>query len=64
MMDPDADPFAAPAEDAEEEPEKFGASDIFDLNQVQLLNSYTCTECGRCTAECPANQTGKKIISS
>lgn len=61
MMDPDADPFAAPAEDAEEEPEKFGASDIFDLNQVQLLNSYTCTECGRCTAECPANQTGKKL---
>ncbi|MAM19104.1 MAG: (Fe-S)-binding protein [Christiangramia sp.] len=61
MMDPDADPFAAPAEDSEEEPEKFGASDIFDLNQVQLLNSYTCTECGRCTAECPANQTGKKL---
>ncbi|PRX47358.1 (Fe-S)-binding protein [Salegentibacter salegens] len=62
MMDPDADPFAAPAE-AEEgaEPDKFGASDVFDLNQVQLLNSYTCTECGRCTAECPANQTGKKL---
>ncbi len=39
-------------------PEKFGASDVMDLNQVQLLNSYTCTECGRCTAECPANQTG------
>ncbi|MCP9200446.1 (Fe-S)-binding protein [Gramella sp. GC03-9] len=62
MMDPNADPFAAPAEgEEEEEPEKFGASDIFDLNQVQLLNSYTCTECGRCTAECPANQTGKKL---
>lgn len=62
MRDPNADPFAAPAEGAEEEePEKFGASDIFDLNQVQLLNSYTCTECGRCTAECPANQTGKKL---
>lgn len=62
MMDPDADPFAAPAEDEEgAEPEKFGASDVFDLNQVQLLNSYTCTECGRCTAECPANQTGKKL---
>ncbi|MGY5847282.1 4Fe-4S dicluster domain-containing protein [Salegentibacter sp. HM20] len=62
MMDPDADPFAAPAEDeAEAEPEKFGASDIFDLNQVQLLNAYTCTECGRCTAECPANITGKKL---
>ncbi|WP_026934331.1 (Fe-S)-binding protein [Christiangramia echinicola] len=62
MMDPNADPFAAPAEGEDEgEPEKFGASDIFDLNQVQLLNSYTCTECGRCTSECPANQTGKKL---
>ena len=62
MMDPNADPFAAPADDEEEgEPEKFGASDIFDLNQVQLLNAYTCTECGRCTSECPANQTGKKL---
>jgi len=62
MMDPNADPFAAPAEGEDEgEPEKFGASDIFDLNQVQLLNAYTCTECGRCTSECPANQTGKKL---
>ncbi|WP_037321676.1 (Fe-S)-binding protein [Salegentibacter sp. Hel_I_6] len=62
MMDPDADPFAAPAEEEEgADPAKFGASDVFDLNQVQLLNSYTCTECGRCTAECPANQTGKKL---
>ncbi|TRZ42520.1 (Fe-S)-binding protein [Robertkochia solimangrovi] len=62
MMDPDADPFAAPEEtEGEEEPGKFGASDIFDLNRVQLLNAYTCTECGRCTSECPANQTGKKL---
>ena len=60
MMDPDADPFAAPAEDAPP-PEKFGASDVMDLNQIQLLNAYTCTECGRCTSECPANQTGKKL---
>ncbi len=60
MMDPDADPYAAPAEDAPE-PEKFGASDVSDLNWVQLLNAYTCTECGRCTSECPANQTGKKL---
>ncbi len=60
MMDPSADPFAAPAEDAEE-PEKFGASDVMDLSWVQLLNAYTCTECGRCTSECPANQTGKKL---
>ncbi len=62
MMDPNADPFAAPAEDEPEgEPEKFGAADVTDLNWVQLLNSYTCTECGRCTSECPANQTGKKL---
>ncbi len=60
MMDPDADPYAAPAEGAEE-PEKFGVSDVTDLNWVQLLNAYTCTECGRCTSECPANLTGKKL---
>lgn len=60
MMDPSADPFAAPAEDAPD-PEKFGASDVADLSWVQLLNAYTCTECGRCTSECPANQTGKKL---
>lgn len=62
MMDPNADPFAAPAEGAEDEvPAKFGASDVQDLNWVQLLNAYTCTECGRCTSECPANLTGKKL---
>lgn len=60
MMDPNADPFAASAEPSGE-PETFGAKDIFDLNQVQLLNAYTCTECGRCTSECPANLTGKKL---
>ncbi|WP_139421626.1 (Fe-S)-binding protein [Chryseobacterium mulctrae] len=61
MMDPNADPYAAPAEGAEEAPSKFGAEDIFDLNQVQLLNAYSCTECGRCTSVCPANITGKKL---
>ncbi len=62
MIDPDADPFANPPEGAvEETPEKFGAADVTDLNWVQLLNAYTCTECGRCTSECPANQTGKKL---
>ena len=60
MMDPDADPYAV-AEDGAENPEKFGVSDVFDLNRIQLLNAYTCTECGRCTSECPANQTGKKL---
>ncbi len=59
MMDPSADPYAATDDGAEVE--KFGASDVTDLNQVQLLNAYTCTECGRCTSECPANKTGKKL---
>ena len=59
MMDPNADPYAATDEAAEVE--KFGASDVMDLNRIQLLNAYTCTECGRCTSECPANQTGKKL---
>lgn len=62
MMDPNADPYAAqPDADPDAMPEKFGANDIFDLNQVQLLNAYSCTECGRCTAVCPANITGKKL---
>ena len=60
MMDPSADPYAAPDENAAP-PEKFGASDVADLNWVQLLNAYTCTECGRCTAVCPANITGKEL---
>jgi len=60
MMDPTADPFAAPPADAPV-PDKFGASDVMDLKWIQLLNAYTCTECGRCTSECPANQTGKKL---
>lgn len=60
MMDPNADPFAAPAEGAAE-PQRFGAKDVMDLTQVQLLNAYTCTECGRCTSNCPANITGKKL---
>ena len=62
MMDPNADPFAAPAEgEGDEMSAKFGASDVMDLNQIQLLNAYTCTECGRCTSACPANLTGKKL---
>lgn len=62
MMDPNADPFAAAPPAAEgEAPAKFGASDVQDLNWVQLLNAYTCTECGRCSSSCPANLTGKKL---
>jgi heterodisulfide reductase subunit C len=59
MLDPNADPYAAPAADAPVS--KFGASDVQDLNWVQLLNAYTCTECGRCSSSCPANITGKKL---
>jgi heterodisulfide reductase subunit C len=61
MMDPNADPFAAAPANESEVPSKFGASDVQDLNWVQLLNAYTCTECGRCTSSCPANVTGKKL---
>lgn len=59
MMDPSADPYAPSTIDMV--PEKFGASDVIDLNWVQLMNAYTCTECGRCTDDCPANQTGKLL---
>ena len=60
MMDPNADPYATPPADAAP-PESFGAKDATDLNWVQLLNAYSCTECGRCTSNCPANQTGKLL---
>jgi len=59
MMDPSADPYAAPAEGAE--PQRFGAKDATDLTWKQLMESYTCTECGRCSSVCPANMTGKKL---
>ena len=56
MMDPSfvPDPNAVP-------PARFGAKDVQDLHFANLLNAYSCTECGRCTSECPANQTGKKL---
>lgn len=60
MMDPSADPYAAPAEGAAP-PERFGAKDVQDLTWVNIMNAYSCTECGRCTSECPANITGKKL---
>ncbi|MFN7014564.1 MAG: 4Fe-4S dicluster domain-containing protein, partial [Bacteroidia bacterium] len=53
------DPSYTPATDIP--PGRFGAKDVTDLTWKQLLDAYTCTECGRCTAECPANQTGKKL---
>ncbi|MEQ9188413.1 MAG: (Fe-S)-binding protein [Cryomorphaceae bacterium] len=62
MMDPNQDPFAAPAADAAPaEPQRFGAKDVTDLTWKNLMDAYSCTECGRCTSECPANQTGKLL---
>ncbi len=40
---------------------RFGAKDVNDLSWVNIMNAYSCTECGRCTSECPANMTGKKL---
>jgi heterodisulfide reductase subunit C len=59
MLDPNADPYAAAPSDAV--PQKFGAKDVTDLTWKNLLDAYTCTECGRCTSACPANQTGKLL---
>jgi ferredoxin len=52
-------PELAPTGDAP--PQKFGAKDVFDLSWKSLLDAYSCTECGRCSAACPANQTGKLL---
>lgn len=53
-------PELAPTE-VNESHKKFGAKDIFDLSWKNLLDAYSCTECGRCTAACPANITGKVL---
>lgn len=55
MLDPS---YQVPATEGEV---KFGAKDVYDLSWKSLLDAYTCTECGRCTAACPANITGKKL---
>jgi heterodisulfide reductase subunit C len=55
MMQPELAPTGEAA------PQKFGAKDIFDLSWKSLLDAYSCTECGRCSASCPANQTGKLL---
>jgi heterodisulfide reductase subunit C len=54
-------PETMPAEVTTQEHKKFGAKDIFDLSWRNLMDAYTCTECGRCTEACPANQTGKLL---
>lgn len=54
-------PELAPASGAEQAALKFGAKDVFDLSWKNLLDAYSCTECGRCSAACPATQTGKAL---
>jgi len=61
MMDPDQ-AFAAPPEGEDEEvPARFGILDVEDVSWKNYMDSLACTECGRCTAVCPANITGKKL---
>jgi ferredoxin len=60
VVKPNFDPSYQPVLDPNA-PVKFGAKDVMDLNWKQLLDAYTCTECGRCTSACPQNQTGKKL---
>jgi heterodisulfide reductase subunit C len=55
MMQPELAPTGEAA------PMKFGAKDVFDLSWKSLLDAYSCTECGRCSSACPANQTGKLL---
>ncbi len=59
MLDPTLDPFATNGEEVP--PSRFGAKDVTDLTWKNLLDAYSCTECGRCTSSCPANQTGKLL---
>lgn len=59
MLDPNA-VVDVPA-DASAEPGRFGAKDVYDLQTTDILGAYSCTECGRCTASCPANMTGKLL---
>jgi len=56
MLDP-----AAAVPEGYQPPAGFGAKDIYDLTWKNLMDAYSCTECGRCTSVCPANQTGKLL---
>lgn len=58
MLDPSA---VIPASDSNVTPLRFGARDVRDLTWKQLMDAYSCTECGRCTSACPANITGKLL---
>ena len=59
-MQPETAP-AAPTDGSAPPPPRFGAKDVFDLSWRNLLDAYSCTECGRCSAACPANTTGKLL---
>ena len=64
-MQPETAPVVVETQDfaslQQQQTQKFGAKDIFDLGRKNLLDAYSCTECGRCTAACPANITGKLL---
>lgn len=60
VVKPNFDPSYQPVTDPNN-PQRFGAKDVFDLSWKQLLDAYSCTECGRCTSSCPQNITGKLL---
>lgn len=60
VVKPNFDPSYQPTTDPNN-PQRFGAKDVFDLSWKQLMDAYSCTECGRCTSSCPQNITGKKL---
>ncbi len=61
MMQPELAPTPDTSGATPAEPQRFGAKDAMDLSWKNLLDAYACTECGRCSSACPANQTGKKL---
>lgn len=61
MLGMDTATDAPPTEGGSDIPERFGAKDVMDLHWKNLMDAYSCTECGRCTANCPANITGKLL---
>lgn len=60
VVAPNFDPSYQPKTDPNN-PQRFGVKDVTDLTWKNLLDAYTCTECGRCTSSCPQNATGKKL---
>jgi heterodisulfide reductase subunit C len=60
VVAPNFDPAYQPKTDPNN-PQRFGAKDVHDLNWKNLMDAYSCTECGRCTSACPQNMTGKAL---